>query len=217
MKKKNCIFFGDSITDANHLFSRNPLGEGYLSALCELSHAAEIPFFFSNQGHDGHTLERLLDVFKRSWNHGESLYGPWDLVAIQIGINDVCVCQNTGLSLAQQKSYLIHFQHNLFSLLQEIRKDFSGILFVLEPFLFPYPSEFQSWMNLREQFSLIMQEISRDFHCIFLPLQSLLVGSCSLSRFSLLSTDGIHLTKTGNQLLASFLWEELCRVWDLKL
>lgn len=215
MRKKNGIFFGDSITDANHLFTEHPLGEGYLKGLFDLSCSFGFPLFLCNQGHNGHTLEKLISVFHQTWNHGKSRNGMWDLVAVQIGINDVSVCQNTGISLSDQKRYLTDYQKNFSQLLEEIRRDFSGTLFLLEPFLFPCPAEFQNWMRLRERFSKIMEETGKSFQCTFLPLQSLLVESCSPSSFSLLTIDGIHLTETGNQLLADFIWSKLCTDWEI--
>ncbi len=206
---KYSIFFGDSITDANHLFSDYPLGEGYLRELSRLARASEIPLFLCNRGYNGHTLQRLISVFHRTWNHGRCQDGFWDLVCIQIGINDLAVCMDTGLSEACQIRYLETYQNNFSFLLSQIRADFLGPILILEPFLFPYPAEFQNWMAMRKQFSSLMEEIGKAFSCTFLPLQSLLVDASPASRFLLFTTDGIHLTSSGNQLLASLIWDQL--------
>lgn len=208
---RHCIFFGDSITDANHLFSSNPLGDGYLLELSKLASASGTPLCLRNQGHNGHTLQKLISMFHSVWNHGRFHTDPYDVAAIQIGINDVSVCQNTLSDSSKKEAYLLQYREQLHGLLAEIRSDFAGPIFLLEPFLFPIPEEFQTWLPMRARFSSVMADVGETFGCTFLPLQSLLVEMCMPSRFSLLTTDGIHLTHAGNRLLASFLWDQIER------
>lgn len=206
---RHCIFFGDSITDANHLFSKNPLGEGYVCYLSELFAASHVPVHLYNQGHDGHTLQKLLSVFHACQDHGIlKKYSP-DFISVQIGINDLSLYCNTGLSDFQKSQYLKQYEKNLSCLFSEIRQNFSGPVFLLEPFLFPYPAEFQNWMSARQKFSDVMSRSADIFSCLFVPLQSLLVRSCPPESFSHLTTDGFHLTDAGNRLLASLLWDRL--------
>ena len=203
---KRCIFFGDSITDANHLFSKNPLGEGYLLYLFELFTSSHIPVHLYNQGHAGHTWQKLFSVFYSCQSHGVlKKYSP-DLISVQIGINDVAIYQDTGLSDSQKAQYLEEYEKNLSCFLSEIRQSFSGSVFLLEPFLFPYPAELYTWMSARQKFSDVMNRSADKFSCLFVPLQDLLVSSCPPESFSCLTIDGFHLTNAGNRLLASFLW-----------
>lgn len=206
---KHYIFFGDSITDANHLFSKNPLGEGYLFYLSEMLASSHLSIQIHNQGHNGHTLQKLLSVYHSCKNHEIfQKYTP-DLIGIQIGINDVAIYQGTGLSDSQKAQYLVEYEENIYSLLSAVRKDFSGPVFLFEPFLFPYPTEFYTWMPARQKFSVLMNKAADTFSCFFIPLQSLLVSSCPLHSFSHLTTDGVHLTQSGNHLLASLFWNYL--------
>ena len=93
--------------------------------------------FLYNRGYSGHTLQRLLDVFDRTWNHGCCQDGVWDLVCVQIGVNDVSVCMDTGLSASAKDRYLETYRNHFSLLLSRIRADFFGPLLILEPFLFP--------------------------------------------------------------------------------
>lgn len=206
------IFFGDSITDANHLFCGSPLGEGYVFELSRLARARRASLFLCNRGYSGHTLQRLLDVFDRTWNHGCCQDGVWDLVCVQIGVNDVSVCMDTGLSASAKDRYLETYRNHFSLLLSRIRADFFGPLLILEPFLFPHPASLQNWMAVRGQIASLMEESSRHFSAVFLPLQALLADACPASRFSLLTSDGIHLTPRGSQLLASLIWDQLERL-----
>ncbi len=206
---KHFIFFGDSITDANHLFSKNPLGEGYLFYLSEMFASAHLSIQIYNQGHNGHTLQKLLSVYHSCKNYEIfQKYTP-DLIGIQIGINDVAIYQDTGLSDSQKVQYLVEYEKNIYSLLSAVRKDFSGPVILLEPFLFPYSAEFCTWMSARQKFSDLMNKAADTFSCFFIPLQSLLVSSCPPQSFSHLTTDGFHLTQSGNHMLASLLWNFL--------
>ena len=101
--------------------------------------SSHIPVHLYNQGHAGHTLQKLFSVFYSCQSHGVlKKYSP-DLISVQIGINDVAIYQDTGLSDSQKAQYLEEYEKNLSCFLSEIRQSFSGSVFLLEPFLFPYP------------------------------------------------------------------------------
>lgn len=98
---KKIIFLGDSITDAEHCFSENPLGNGYVDMVDKkLNHSTGggKKYDIVNCGHDGFTIQGV----KRMLEHDCILRQP-DIVSLLIGCNDVGVMMNTGKSLEEQE------------------------------------------------------------------------------------------------------------------
>ena len=72
---KQYLFLGDSITDADHLFDPANLGYGYVSLLARRPEYADARFV--NRGHEGFTIERVLQMLRR-----DGLGGHWDAITL---------------------------------------------------------------------------------------------------------------------------------------
>ena len=81
---KQYLFLGDSITDADHLFDPANLGYGYVSLLARRPEYADARFV--NQGHEGFTIERVLQMLRR-----DGIGGHWDSITLLAGVNDIPV------------------------------------------------------------------------------------------------------------------------------
>ena len=81
---KQYLFLGDSITDADHLFDPANLGYGYVSLLARRPEYTDTTFV--NRGHEGFTIERVLQMLRR-----DGLGGHWDAITLLVGVNDIPV------------------------------------------------------------------------------------------------------------------------------
>lgn len=70
---KQYLFLGDSITDADHLFDPANLGYGYVSLLARRPEYVDARFV--NRGHEGFTIERVLQMLRR-----DGIGGHWDAI-----------------------------------------------------------------------------------------------------------------------------------------
>ena len=73
---------GDSITDCDHCFSRDSLGNGYVKILSDRFERDDSDYQVRNYGTDGFTINRLLQRIQ-----GDSDFTS-DIITILIGIND---------------------------------------------------------------------------------------------------------------------------------
>lgn len=197
------LCLGDSITDCGRLFSSDPLGNGYVKILSGLLHDTGHNFSIENKGIDGFTLERLLGNTD-SWLKDSD---P-DIITVLIGINDIGIMMNTRRSAAQQQNLMKEFSHRYELLAEKLSGTGSRNrkLFFMEPFVFPWPRYYASWLPLLSQMSGHIQKISLDHGAVFFPLQNDLDREAKHSGISTMTIDGIHLTPQGHQILAEKLY-----------
>lgn len=191
------IFLGDSITCADRFFdeTHSGLGDGYVYQLsCS-------PLFRSedirciNKGFDGLTCQALLSRLR----DGRITLPNSDMLFLQIGINDVGVSLNTGVTLKDQK-----FGEAYHDLLQYLKKQ-TRQLICLTPFLFPEPAEYLNWNNELSFACDSITDLCRQYHIPCFSLQSFFTELQTDYPVSVLTSDGIHLTHTGHSLLAEYI------------
>ena len=192
------LFLGDSITDANRLWlpESNGLGNGYVSILDQYLTAQEPTAYIINKGHDGFTVSALL----RSIQSDCITYRP-DFVSILIGINDIGVAMNTGVSLEN-----LHFSKIYENLLYTICTETDASLLCLGPFIFPYPQEYLLWMNMVREAEQIIAALANRYQIPFVPLHDLLNTTAKEQGYPAITTDGIHLTQNGHRILADLIY-----------
>ena len=193
---KNFVFLGDSITDAERLWlpEYNGLGNGYVQLLAEkLSHE----FTVINKGHDSFTLPFLLRNLKT-----DCLSFSPAAVSILIGINDIGVAKNTGKSLRAQE-----FASNYDTLIRRLLEASISSVFLLSPFIFSRPQEYLNWLPEVREVETIIETLTRRYQLPFLPLQNRMLEAEKQYGTDTLTTDGIHLTPFGHELLAKW-WLE---------
>ena len=179
------LCLGDSITDCGRLFSADPLGKGYVKQLSCLLHNSDHRFSIENRGIDGFTLERLLQN------------------------TDFWIMMNTRRSSAQQQDLMNKFvtRYELLAKKLSCTNSRKRKLYFLEPFVFPWPRCYASWAPLLSQMSVHIKKISQDHGAVFLPLQNDLDQEAARSGPASITSDGIHLTPQGHQILADKLYK----------
>lgn len=196
------LCLGDSITDCGRLFSRDPLGNGYVKLLSRMLHDNGHIFSVENRGIDGFTIERLLHNAD-SWVETSD---P-DMITILIGINDIGIMMNTRRTSEQQHSLMNEFSTRYELLAKKLSNITAGRkLFFLEPFVFPWPRCYVSWIPLLAQMSGQILKISRKYGAVFVPLQNELNQEAERLGMAAITVDGIHLTPQGHEFLAKKLY-----------
>ena len=151
---KQYLFLGDSITDADHLFDPANLGYGYVSLLARRPEYADARFV--NRGHEGFTIERVLQMLRR-----DGIGGHWDAITLLAGVNDIPVELFTSHSRIP-----LEFSAFYREVLDLLCQHTSTIL-LLEPFLFDEPAEYSAWHPYIEKESQIIQRSGTLLFCSF--------------------------------------------------
>ena len=181
---KQYLFLGDSITDADHLFDPANLGYGYVSLLARRPEYADARFV--NRGHEGFTIERVLQMLRR-----DGLGGHWDAITLLAGVNDIPVELFTSHSRIPLEIFCRH----------------TTTILLLEPFLFDEPAEYSDWHPYIEKESQIIRDLALSYSAHFITTDSILRQAARQEGVDAITTDGIHLTPQGNTLLAD-LWHQ---------
>ncbi len=189
------LFLGDSITDAHRLWlpGRNRLGDGYVFLLARFLAGQSGNVRILNKGHDGFTVAALLRMLQNDdgWNA--------DFISLLIGINDVAVAKNTGVSLFDLQ-FSEHYGHVL-----ELLTAKSASILCLGPFLFAYPQEYLLWMDTLQEAETLIREQAARFGIPFVPLQKPMHLAAEKYGPRALTTDGVHLTQQGHRILAGLI------------
>lgn len=191
---KTLLFLGDSITDCGHSFDPENLGNGYVRMIAENFSAQKKDVKILNKGIDGFTVPAI----NRLWKQRCLNIRP-DFITLLVGINDLAVLQNTGINFNEG---LKIFEENYRTLLEDIRLMTDCPLLLMEPYIFPYPAEFSSWEPGLRKICKIIEKLAASCHADFLPLWKSLNTAALEQEYSNITTDGIHLTKKGHQILA---------------
>lgn len=191
---KNLLFLGDSITDCNHYFDPENLGQGYVRMIYGKINTPDKIYQVLNKGNDGFTVPAVRRLWKRSCLNLQP-----DFITILIGINDLAVMRNTGITASVG---LADFREQYQTLIDDIRMMTDCPILLMEPFIFPYPAEYSTWEPELHAMSEIIQDIASKNQVTFLPLWENLLLEAKKYGYSEITIDGIHLTKYGHQLIA---------------
>lgn len=200
------LCLGDSLTDCGRLFDHPPYGNGYVSILYDsLISAGYAPsdFRITNCGVDGFTVSRLLENTPDFY-----LSQMADIVTILIGINDIGLMMNTCRTPSQQEAMEQRFSCNYERLIQMFAS--SGCrLILMEPFLFPSPDEYRTWIPHVQSMSRRIGILADKYHLPYVLLHRFLNDQAQKYGTDVLTSDGIHLTSYGHKILAEKLLAEL--------
>lgn len=191
---RNILFLGDSITDCNHSFEPENLGYGYVRMIAKHLNAENSNYHIINKGNDGFTVPAVRRLWKRSCLNLQP-----DFITILIGINDLAVIKNTGMTPSVA---LTEFREQYQALIDDIRVMTDCPILLMEPFIFPQPAEYATWEPELHKISEIILSLALKNHLDFLPLWDDLSCAAKADGFSALTTDGIHLTAKGHQIIS---------------
>lgn len=214
----NLLFLGDSITDCGRLFEPDGLGDGYVRMIFEELSSTIPGLSVYNKGVDGFTVPRVYAMWQ---SLPLNLRERFDMVTVLAGINDVSLWMETGTfprtprrgDGASMRAEAGTLPSALPDLLQEFARVYEDLaadildcgiprVILVEPFIFRSPQEYLRWRPLVAQVSSLIRGIAETYRLDFLPLQETLDRHAETDGIGRITPDGIHLTQTGNRVLA---------------
>lgn len=195
--QQRLVFVGDSITDAERLWSHPPLGSGFVSFISHLLHAShpELRLTLLNRGHHGNTTRDLL----RRWQR-DVIQECADWVFISVGINDVW--RSHGMGNAEDGVPIQEYESNIEQLF-DLTQATGGQVVALEPYVMQ--------LNLQDPVRSQMDEYRAKLHQIctarnitFVRLQAAFDRVLEVGDHSewSLHQDRIHPNSAGHMLIA---------------
>lgn len=196
------VFLGDSITDAGRKESPNKLGYGYVNIFAETLENNNQQWIIANRGVDGYVTERIAESL-----HAECISLHPDYVSILSGINDIGLIVAAEVS-EQEKLYMLEDSIRAFhEMLFDLSRQSTAKVIILEPFLFPKDGKYEDWIPWRQKMSKNIQKLARNYGAAFVPLQEPLNQKIKELGQDAITTDCIHLTPTGHEILAHIVKE----------
>lgn len=199
MSLKHYLFLGDSITDAGHLWEADPrmLGDGFIRKISEST--AFSSAHLVNRGQDGFTSAALLRLVRRMTD-----LDTFTTITVLIGVNDLPVAFYTDPTWIRTT-----FAPSVQALFELLTSAGSKKLLIMEPFLFTPPDSHSHLLPLLLQEQQILQAYAAACDAVYIPLQEALQAAIDRLGTAAVTTDGIHLTHAGNQILADA-WIRSC-------
>lgn len=188
------VFLGDSITDAGRTTSCPPLGNGYVKGFAD---SVSQNWNVLNQGVDGYITERIAEDL-----HKDCIAFHPNYVSILVGINDVGLIAEADTT-EHEKLYMLEesiraYHEMLFDLSRETQAE----IITLEPFIFPKDGKYENWVPWQKKMSKNIRKLARNYHARFISVQEPLNREIERLGHDAITTDCIHLTAKGHEILA---------------
>ena len=196
------VFLGDSITDAGRKESPNQLGYGYVNVFSEQLNKQNQQLNIINKGVDGQFTEQIAQSL-----HPECIFLHPDYVSILVGINDIGLLVASDVS-EQEKLYMLEDSIRAYhEMLFDLSRESTAKIITLEPFIFPKDGAFEEWIPWQKKMSKNIRKLARNYGASFVPLQEPLEQKIQELGYDAITTDGMHLTSTGHEILAALVKE----------
>ena len=196
------VFLGDSITDAGRKDSPNQLGYGYVNIFSEQLNKQNQQLNIINKGVDGQFTEQIAQSL-----HSECIFLHPDYVSILVGINDIGLLVASDVS-EQEKLYMLEDSIRAYhEMLFDLSRETTAKIITLEPFIFPKDGAFEEWIPWQKKMSKNIRKLARNYGASFVPLQEPLKQKMEELGYDAITTDGMHLTSTGHEILAALVKE----------
>ena len=202
---KKIIFLGDSITDAGRKTSPNELGFGYVNIFSERLKAQSQNWNILNRGVEGYVVQNVAETL-----HRECISLKPDYISILVGVNDIGLIANSSAS-EQDKLYMLEDSIRAYhEMLFDLSRETNAKVIILEPFIFPKDGKYEDWVPWQKKMSKNIKKLARNYGAFFIPLQEPMNAKIREMGFEAITTDGIHLTETGQRMLAQIVKESFC-------
>ncbi|WP_226659327.1 SGNH/GDSL hydrolase family protein [Pseudalkalibacillus hwajinpoensis] len=195
--KQKWLFIGDSITDSGRNQDSERLGYGYVRMIRDeilKKDAVEI----INKGVSG---DRITDLEER-WSRDVLSVQP-DVVSISIGINDVW----RQLDHPEMDQIMPHDFKKIYEELVEKVGSLGAKCILMEPTIIEERIDSIGNQKLLPYVEIVRQ-LAVKYDAILVPTHIAFIEELKKDQGTL-TTDGVHMTETGNQLMAK-IWLETC-------
>lgn len=192
--KKKILFIGDSITDCGRDYSNiESLGNGYVDIL--YNEFLKDEYTVINKGIAGNKISNILERIEN-----DCINLKPDLVSILIGINDVWHFMN--LDYYDLEAEMNRFENTYRELIKKIKSADIENIFILEPFVLPYPEDRKMWRNDIDKRIQIIRNIAKEYDCKFVSIDGAINAEYINNNFCKYSEDGVHPTFEGHKIIA---------------
>ena len=196
---KTFLFQGDSITDANREDDDRVnfgLGTGYpLLVAADFLKNRKGEFCFLNRGKSG---DRVTDIYARIKEDIINLKP--DYMSILVGVNDVAheLTMQCGVDdVKYEKIYSM--------LIEEVRTELPDIkIIILEPFVLKGTATVEMWELFRYEVKRraeAAKHVAEKYSLAFVSLQNVFDDASSDGNYEYWSSDGVHPTSAGHQII----------------
>lgn len=195
------LFQGDSITDAGRYREittandRQALGSGYCNYLAAqlLRAYPGYSLKFYNRGISG---DRIVDLYDR-WK-GDSLSLSPTVISILIGVNDTwhSLTDQNGVELDEYEAIYRQLLQDTLTYLPQVK------LILGEPFVLQCGIVTEIWLEEMSQRQAIVKKLAEETGACLVPFQRALNEALRLAPPHYWTTDGVHPTVAGHQVLA---------------
>lgn len=196
------IFLGDSITDARRKDSPDKLGFGYVNIFSERLKAQKQNWNILNRGVEGYVVQNVAESL-----HEECISLNPDYISILVGVNDIGLIADSSAS-EQDKLYMLEDSIRAYhEMLFDLSRETNAKVIILEPFVFPKNGKYDDWVPWQKKMSKNIQKLARNYDAYFIFLQTPLNKKIQEHGYETITSDGIHLTRQGQQILADIVKE----------
>lgn len=191
------VFIGDSITCADRfwLLESDGLGCGYVAMLAHSLKEVSPDTLVLNKGYDGFTVPSLMRRLPE-----DCICKNPDYVTVLVGINDIGIAMNTGISLKEQD-----FAGSYDRLLSSLCSGTHASILCVAPFIFPHPQEYANWIVLIREAENTIVSLCAKYQVSFVSVHDNLNAFAAQKGYAFVTPDGIHLTEAGHRFLAGLL------------
>ena len=128
-------------------------------------------------------------------------------MSILVGINDIGLLVASDVS-EQEKLYMLEDSIRAYhEMLFDLSRETTAKIITLEPFIFPKDGAFEEWIPWQKKMSKNIRKLARNYGASFVPLQEPLEQKIQELGYDAITTDGMHLTSTGHEILAALVKE----------
>ncbi|QHA90700.1 SGNH/GDSL hydrolase family protein [Bacillus sp. N1-1] len=195
---QKCLFIGDSITDSGRRQDSEGIGHGYVrmikKAIVTYGNVEVI-----NKGVSG---DRITDLEER-WNRDVLALQP-DVVSISIGINDVW----RQLDHPEMDQVTPEDYKKIYEELVEKVKLLGAKCILMEPTIIEERIDSIGNQKLFPYVKIVRQ-LAEKYDALLVPTHTAFLEELQKGKKSSLTTDGVHMTEAGNQLMAKT-WLDTC-------
>ncbi|WP_101845551.1 SGNH/GDSL hydrolase family protein [Halobacillus sp. Marseille-P3879] len=189
------VMIGDSITDSNRLEDPEGMGGGYVRLLRDyyITEDPEARVEFVNKGV---SANRITDLEER-WQRDVMDEKP-EWVSISIGINDVWrQLDNQEMDQVLPDRFLSIYRR----LLNWTSEETGSNLILMQPTIIE-EEVFSRGNQMLKSYVEIVNQLAGEFDAILVPAHEAFLKHLKKNSKSNLTTDGVHMTSTGNMLMA---------------
>ncbi|KAF1297594.1 GDSL family lipase [Enterococcus sp. JM4C] len=193
------LFIGDSITDVGrNRDDFHDLGQGY-PMLIAAALAKGLPNYRIDCLNRGISGNKIVDLQQR-WTEDCLQLKP-TVVSILIGINDTW--HNTDSATFGSREEAVRFEKVYRDLLEQVTKETTAKIVLMEPFVLPEPKERLTWRKDLDQKIQVVRTLAEEYQATFIPLDGKLNAlgiSHGFEHYT--GDDGVHPTLAGHAEIA---------------